>query len=157
MSPQELVCFDNEAIVLQPSNVAALFFSRAKDEAAAPTEVAVAVPPKPPPNLQQQKSQQRKSTTPQEFVAFAKAKHTKSSPGDVATKTNLRNHGSTVQKKAVAVHLLLENSYESNLVSDIAKVDYLAGTLGRTNLRPLAGLQPFVDDIYVFDYLSREE
>lgn len=60
-------------------------------------------------------------------------------------------------EKAVAAHLLLENAYESNLVPDIAKVDYLAGSLGRTNLRSLAGLPPFVDDIYVFGYLSREE
>ena len=60
-------------------------------------------------------------------------------------------------EKAVAAHLLLENAHESNLVPDIAKVDYLAGNLGRTNLRSLVGLPPFVDDIYVFGYLSREE
>ena len=79
---------------------------------------------------------------------------------------NIEREGATKQtfesmdlrsKKAVAAHLLLENANESNLVSDIANVDYLAVNLGRTNLRPLAGRPTFVDDIYVFGYLSREE
>ena len=60
-------------------------------------------------------------------------------------------------EKAVSAHLLLENAYESNLVSDISKVDYLAGSLGRTHLRPLPGLPTFVDDVYVFGYLRRED
>jgi hypothetical protein len=60
-------------------------------------------------------------------------------------------------EKAVATHLLLENAYESNLVPDIAKVDYLAGHQGRTHLRPLEGLPVFVDDLYVFGYLDRDE
>ena len=59
--------------------------------------------------------------------------------------------------KAVAAHLLLENTHESNLVSDIARVDYLAGNLGRTHLRPLPGLKTFIDDVYVFGYLRRED
>ena len=75
---------------------------------------------------------------------------------DDATKQTFESMGLR-SEKAVAFHLLLENAYESNLVADIAKVDYLAENLGRTNLRPLAGLPPFVDDIYVFGYLSREE
>ena len=48
-------------------------------------------------------------------------------------------------EKAVSAHLLLENAHESYLVSDISKVDYLAGNLGRTHLRPLPGLPTFVD------------
>ena len=39
-------------------------------------------------------------------------------------------------ENAVSANLLLENTHESNLVSDISKVDYLAGNLGRTHLRP---------------------
>ena len=105
MSSGQLVNFDNETVVLQPSNLAAT-----KDEATTPAAV-----------------------------------------NKTFESMGLRS------EKAVAAHLLLENAYESNLVSDIAKVDYLAGNLGRTNLRPLAGLPPFVDDIYVFGYLSREE
>ena len=60
-------------------------------------------------------------------------------------------------EKAVSTHLLLENAYESNIVSDISKVDYLSDNLGRTHLRPLPGLSPFVDDVYVFGYLRRED
>ncbi|EDO27264.1 predicted protein, partial [Nematostella vectensis] len=58
--------------------------------------------------------------------------------------------------KVVAAHLLLENTHESNLVPDIARVDYLAGNLSRTHLR-LEGLPTFVDDVYVFGYLRRED
>ena len=36
---------------------------------------------------------------------------------------------------------------------DVSEVDYLAGNLAPTNLRPLAALPAFVDDIYVFAYL----
>lgn len=60
-------------------------------------------------------------------------------------------------EKAVAAHLLLENAHESNLLPDIAKVDYLAGNLGRTHLQTLEGLETFVDDVYVFGYLQRED
>ena len=60
-------------------------------------------------------------------------------------------------EKAVATHLLLENAHESNLVPDIRDADYLAGHLGRTHLRPLEGLPTFVDDIYVFGYLCKED
>jgi len=60
-------------------------------------------------------------------------------------------------EKAVASHLLLENAHESNLVPDIARVDYLADNLGRTHLQPLPGLPTFVDDVYVFGYLRRED
>lgn len=59
--------------------------------------------------------------------------------------------------KSVASHLLLENAYDSNLLPDISKVDYLEGNLGPTHLRPLAGLPAFVDDVYVFGYLRRED
>ena len=73
-----------------------------------------------------------------------------------ATKQTFEDMGLRCEKN-VATHLLLENAYESNLLSDISKVDYLAGNLGRTNLRPLEGLPAFVDDIFVYGYLSREE
>ncbi len=59
--------------------------------------------------------------------------------------------------KAIAPHLCLENAYGSNLVSDISKVDYLANHLGRTQLQPLDGLPLFVDDIFVFGYLSKDD
>ena len=75
---------------------------------------------------------------------------------NTATKQTFRSMGLRCEK-SVATHLLLENAYESNLLAHISKVDYLAGNLGRTNLRPLEGLPAFVDDIFVFGYLSRDE
>ena len=60
-------------------------------------------------------------------------------------------------KKSTALHPLHENAYDSNLLPDIANVDYLAGNLGQTNLQPLHGLHPFVDDIYVFSYLRHKQ
>ena len=60
-------------------------------------------------------------------------------------------------KKSVAQHILLENAYSSNLVSDISNVDYLANNNGGTHLYPLAGLPTFVDDLYVFGYLEEKE
>ena len=59
--------------------------------------------------------------------------------------------------KYVAQHILLENTYNSNLVPDIANVDYLANNNGRTDLFPLPGLPTFVDDLYVYGYLDTKE
>ena len=60
-------------------------------------------------------------------------------------------------QKWVGPHPLLENAHDSNLLPDISEVDYLAANLGPTNLRPLPELPGFVDDIYVFGYLRRED
>ncbi|MEW8689132.1 MAG: hypothetical protein AB2556_25200, partial [Candidatus Thiodiazotropha sp.] len=60
-------------------------------------------------------------------------------------------------EKSLATHLLLENAYESNLLPDISRVDYLAGHKERTHLQPLEGLPVFVDDIYVYGYLRKED
>ena len=58
---------------------------------------------------------------------------------------------------SVATNVLLENVHESNLVSDISRVDYLEGNLGETDLEAMEGLPPFVDDIYIFGFCSKEE
>ena len=60
-------------------------------------------------------------------------------------------------EKNVALQILQENTWESNLVPDIAGVDYLAGHQGRTNLQPLEGLPPFCDDYFVHGRLRNEE
>ena len=57
----------------------------------------------------------------------------------------------------IAYNVLFENTYDSNLVSDIAQVDYLAGNLGPTDLQPLEGVGPFVDDMYIFGYCREEQ
>ena len=59
--------------------------------------------------------------------------------------------------KAVAKHILQENVYDSNLIPDIAGVDYFAGHQGRTNLQPLEGLPAFVNDFYVYGPLRENE
>ena len=69
---------------------------------------------------------------------------------------NLQDVGLQVRGN-IANTVLLENTYDSNLVSDISKVDYLYGNLGATDLQPLEGMDPFVDDIYVFGFCSREQ
>ena len=59
--------------------------------------------------------------------------------------------------KAVAKHILQENVWESNLIPDIAGVDYFAGHQERTNLQPLVGLPVFVDDFYAYGPLRENE
>ena len=59
--------------------------------------------------------------------------------------------------EAVAKHILQENVWESNLIPDIAGVDYFAGHQRRTNLQPLKGLTAFVDDFYVYGPLRENE
>ena len=58
-------------------------------------------------------------------------------------------------EKRLSYHLLLENTYENNLLSVFYNVDYTKGNLGPTDLEPLEGLELFIDDIYVYGYLSR--
>ena len=58
-------------------------------------------------------------------------------------------------EKAILPYILLENAYNSNLVPDISRVDYLADNNGRIHLRPLEGLPTFVDDLYIFCYLEQ--
>ena len=59
--------------------------------------------------------------------------------------------------KAIANHLLQENTYESNLVSDIAYAPYLRGNRGRTHLAPIPGFPPFCDDQYVYGRLQARD
>ena len=175
VSQEKLVDFDNE-IVLQPTNVVALFFPKTKDAAEAKTatketfesedEDAKNTATKE--TFESEDAEAHEDTAADEDVAAeedATNTATKESE-DAAKQTCRRANKATKQtfedmglrcEKNVATHLLLENAYDSNLLSDISKVDYLAGNLGRTNLRPLEGLPAFVDDIFVFGYLSREE
>ena len=58
---------------------------------------------------------------------------------------------------SIAYNVLFENTFDSNLVSDISNVDYLAGNQGATDLHPLDGLSTFVDDMYIFGYCREEQ
>ena len=53
--------------------------------------------------------------------------------------------------------MLQENVWKSNLIPDIAGVDYFAGHQGCTNLQPLEGLPVFVDDFYAYGPLRENE
>ena len=80
---------------------------------------------------------------------------------EATTKESLHNIVSTFKEiglrseKRLSYYLLLENTYENNLLSDISNVDYTKGNLGPTDLEPLEGLEMFIDDIFVYGYLSR--
>ena len=56
----------------------------------------------------------------------------------------------------IAEHILKENVYNSNLISDISLVDYTKNHLGETHLQEI-GFPIFVDDIYVFGYLRQTD
>ena len=58
-------------------------------------------------------------------------------------------------KKRVAEHILHENTYDSNLVSDISEVCYTKDHLGKTRLQSVDGFPLFVDDIYVYGYFQK--
>ena len=57
----------------------------------------------------------------------------------------------------VAYNTLLENTFGSNLVADISKVDYTKGNVGKTDIAPLGELRDFVDDVDVFGYCRAEQ
>ena len=60
-------------------------------------------------------------------------------------------------KSKVLQHLCVDNAYDKNLLPDISKCDYLEGHQGRTELQPLDGLPPFVDDIFVYGYVRKKD
>lgn len=57
--------------------------------------------------------------------------------------------------KNVAKHLLVENGWESNIVADSSKVEYLEGHQGRIQLQPLEGLPILFDDLYTSTAFSK--
>ena len=164
VSQEKLVDFDNE-IVLQPGKVVALFFPKAKDAAEENTATKQ--------TFESEDATADEDTAKQTFgnedtaadedatntatkETFEREDAAAADTANTATKQTFEGMGLRCEKN-VATHLLLENAYDSNLLSDISKVDYMAGNLGQTNLRPLEGLPAFVDDIFVYGYLSREE
>ena len=57
----------------------------------------------------------------------------------------------------IAEHILKENIHEENLINDIANVDYTKGHQGKTHLQEIEGFGLFVDDLYIYGYLGRED
>ena len=59
--------------------------------------------------------------------------------------------------KTIAEHILKENINEDNLINDIANVNYTKNHQGKTHLQEIEGFGLFVDDLYIYGYLRRED
>ena len=59
--------------------------------------------------------------------------------------------------KTIAEHILKENINEDNLISDISNVDYTKNHQGKTHLQEIEGFGLFVDDLYIYGYLRKED
>ena len=57
----------------------------------------------------------------------------------------------------ITEHILKENIHEDNLINDIANVDYTKGHQGKKHLQEIEGFGLFVDDLYIYGYLGRED
>ena len=57
----------------------------------------------------------------------------------------------------ITEHILKENIHEDNLINDIANVDYTKGHQGKTHLQEIEGFGLFVDDLYIYGYLGKED
>ena len=62
-----------------------------------------------------------------------------------------------INSHSLIPHLALENGFESNLIDDIANVNYTEDSKGFTCLKPLKGLPAFIDDLYFYKYLHKNE
>ena len=58
---------------------------------------------------------------------------------------------------SIVPHLAVENIFGSNLIDDIAYVDYTEDSKGLTCLKPLKGLPDYIDDLYIFKYIHSSE
>ena len=58
---------------------------------------------------------------------------------------------------SIVPHLATENVFNSNLIDDIAYVDYTENSKGLTRLKPLKGLPDYIDDLYIFKYIHSNE
>ena len=58
---------------------------------------------------------------------------------------------------SIVPHLAIENIFGSNLIDDIAYVDYMENSQGLTCLQPLKGLPNYIDDLYIFKYIHISE
>ena len=57
----------------------------------------------------------------------------------------------------IAEHILKENIHEDHLINDIANVNYTKNHQGKTHLKKIEGFPVFVDDLYIYGYLGRED
>ena len=70
--------------------------------------------------------------------------------------TTFKEMGIRAEKK-IAEHILKENIYDNNLISDISNVNYIKCNRGKTHLKEIEGFGIFVDDLYVYGYLREDD
>ena len=70
--------------------------------------------------------------------------------------TTFKEMGIRAEKK-IAEHILKQNVYGSNLISDISTTDYTKNNNGKTNLKPIEGHDVFVDDLFIYGYLRKDD
>ena len=95
-----------------------------------------------------------------------KAKTSSKTSSKTEVKTNPGHHSYLYKEltsmgvraeKSVLQHLLQENIYDSNLISDISKVNFTKNSNGMCSLQPMDDLPTFIDDLFVFGYLDENE
>ena len=59
--------------------------------------------------------------------------------------------------KTIAEHILKENINEESLINDFANVNYTKNHQGKTHLQEIEGFGLFVDDLYIYGYLRKED
>ena len=70
--------------------------------------------------------------------------------------TTFKEMGIRAEKK-IAEHILIENIYDNNLICDISNTDYTKNNKGKTNLKNIEGHDVFVDDLFIYGYLSKND
>ena len=61
-------------------------------------------------------------------------------------------------RKSLVEHLLIQNTYDSNLITDISTIDYTKDNLGKMELTAIEDIPELIcDDLYIYTYLSKED
>ena len=81
--------------------------------------------------------------------------NTKDTTNDVI-ETTFKSMGIRAEKK-IAEHIIIQNTYNNNLVPDISTVNYTKNNKGKTNLKEITGNGVFVDDLFVYGYLGEKD
>ena len=62
------------------------------------------------------------------------------------------------RRNNLPIHLMVENTYNSNLLTDISNVDYTRDNMGSMELGVIEDLPDLIcDDLYVYTYLAKED
>ena len=98
--------------------------------------------------------QKTKRTKPKETKETKEPKETNKQSQTIETTYKAMGRRSAAK---IAEHILRENIHEDNLINDIAGVDYTKNNQGKTHLKKIEGFPVFVDDLYIYGYIGRED